>query len=80
MDEKDKVIINNLIEDKKILWTIMIVLTGGLVGLGASITEFSFSFYVIFRILGILFDLFIWYFMAINLMNVTSRINKKLRR
>ena len=80
MDEKEKVIINNLIEDKKILWTVVIVLTGGVVGLLVSIDKFSWSIQVIFKIIVCLLGIWILYCMLINLISVTNQIKEKLRK
>ena len=80
MDEKDKLIVKNLIEDKKSLWTVVIVLTGGIVSLLASINNFSFTFSVVFRILSVFLGVIVLYYMVNNLISVTEQINKKLRR
>lgn len=80
MDEKDKVIINNLIEDKKSLWTVVIVLTGGVTSLIASLNGVASVFQLAFRIsLAFLGSIF-WYFMVMNLISVTNQINERLRK
>lgn len=79
MDEKEKIIITNLIEDKKSLWTVVIVLTGGIVSLLASINKFSFTFPVIFRILSVFLGFVVLYYMVNNLISVSEQIKKKLR-
>lgn len=79
MDNKD-FHFNNLIEDKKILWTVVIVLTGGLVGLLISIDEMGFNFHTIIRIAFFIFGSYVWYYMVKNLISVTDSINKFLRR
>lgn len=79
MDDKDKMIINNLIEDKKSLWTVVIVLTGGLVGLVASFNNLTSIFQISFRIFCLLFGLFTWYCMVNNLISVINQINERLK-
>jgi len=80
MDDKDKLIINNLIEDKKSLWTVVIVLSGGLVGLVASMNNLHSPFQIVFRSLVCAGGLLVWYFMVNNLISVINQINEKLRR
>lgn len=71
---------NNLIEDKKILWTIVIVLTGGLVGLLISIDKPQLNFHTIIRVAFFIFGSYVWYYMVKNLMSVTEQLNKFLRK
>ncbi len=80
MDDKDKLIINNLIEDKKSLWTVVIILSGGLVGIVASLNNLHSIFQIVFRIGMFIFGLIVLYYMVNNLITVTNQINEKLRR
>ena len=80
MDEKDKIIIHNLIEDKKSLWTVIIVLTGGIVGLVASINGLASLFQIIFRSFFSIFGSVILYFMVMNLISVTNQIQDRLNK
>lgn len=80
MDEKEKLAIANLIEDKKSLWTVVIVLMGGVIGLVASMYEISSIFQIIFRTFFSVLGLFVWYFMVMNLINVTNQIKERLKK
>lgn len=80
MDEKDKIIIKNLIEDKKSLWTVVIVLTGGIVGLVASLNGLDSVFQIIFRSFFSIFGSVVLYFMLMNLISVTNQIKERLSK
>lgn len=71
---------NSLVEDKKILWTIVIVLTGGLVGLLISIDKPQLNFHTIIRVAFFVFGSYVWYYMVKNLMSVTKQLNNFLRK
>ncbi|MFA7657933.1 MAG: hypothetical protein WCY19_00705 [Candidatus Gastranaerophilaceae bacterium] len=80
MDEKDKIIISNLVEDKKSLWTVVIVLMGGIISLFASLNNLTSIPQIVFRVLFCIIGLIIWYFMAMNLISVTNQIKERLKR
>ena len=79
MDEKNKIIIQNLIEDKKSLWTVVIVLTGGIMGLLASLDGNISSLQMWFRISAAIIGAIFWYFMIMNLISVNNQIKEKIR-
>ncbi|MDD3435823.1 MAG: hypothetical protein PHC64_01575 [Candidatus Gastranaerophilales bacterium] len=80
MDEKEKLIVNNLIEDKKSLWTVVIVLMGGIIGLIASLNGVTSAFQITFRGIMCGIGVIIWYFMVMNLISVTNQIKERLRK
>ncbi len=80
MDEKDKIVIHNLIEDKKSLWTVVIVLMGGVISLFASLNNLTSIYQIIFRVLFGLIGLVVWYFLVMNLVSVTNQINERLKK
>lgn len=79
MDEKDKLKLDNLQNDKKIFWAIFVILTGGLASTLMSLNHFSFSFNFIVKLLLLFFGFFVWYFLLVRLMKVSERINEYLR-
>ena len=80
MDEKEKLSITNLIEDKKSLWTVVMVLSGGVIGLVASMYGLTSIFQIIFRTFFSVLGLIVWYFMVMNLITVTNQIKERLKK
>lgn len=80
MDEKEKIIIHNLIEDKKSLWTVVIVLMGGVISLFASLNNLVSVYQIVFRVFFVISGLIVWYFLVMNLVSVTNQINERLKK
>lgn len=79
MDEKDKLKLENLKDDKKTFWAIFVVLTGGLAGILTTIDQVSFSLNFIIKAVLFILGAFAWYLLLLRLMNITRKINKYLR-
>lgn len=55
------------------------VLTGGVIGLIASMYGLASIFQIVFRIIFAIFGSVVWYFMVMNLISVTNQINERLK-
>lgn len=76
MDEKEKLILDNLRDDKKIFWTIFAVLTGGLSGILLSLDGIHFTLNFFIKVILIILGALAWYGLLIRLMYITKRVNK----
>lgn len=78
MDEKEKLILENLKDDKKTFWVIFTVLTGGLAGILLSLNSLGFNPATVIKFSLLLLGSFVWYLLLIRLMFITKKINKYL--
>jgi hypothetical protein len=76
MDEKEKLKIDNLRDDKKIFWAIFVVLNGGLACILLSLDGFHFTLNFFIKAIFIILGALTWYGVLIRLMYITKRINK----
>ena len=79
MDKKIEKNIDNLMEQRKIFWTALIVLIGGIGTIIMSFQSLQFNPQNIVRTILLVISFYFLYLLSYGIMNINKKLNKYLR-